>query len=225
MAAVLLPDRLWFPVLRHRDVHGVSAANCSNKRPQFGGIAGTGQNASRADTDTGVRDPRLRLAAPRARPCRPAGWRSERRIEHFDAQGVTFRWRDYANRSVIKHQTLPVATFVRHFCQHLLPRSFAKIRHYGFLANPARKREIPRARAAIARRRCHVLRYNPPPPTARPARTFFPPVTRPFPTRFRRDSANPRPIRPGNFRSGSVIPLPPRRGLPGLSLSRPPTVM
>ncbi len=38
------------------------------------------------------------------------------------------------------------------------------------------------------------------------ARTIFSPVTRPFSTRFRRDSANPRPIRPGNFRSGFVIP-------------------
>ncbi len=48
----------------------------------------------------------------------------------------------------------------------MLPRSFTKIRHYGFLANHRRRRTIPQARAAIARRRCHVLRYHPPPACA-----------------------------------------------------------
>jgi hypothetical protein len=93
---------------------------------------------------------------------------SERRIEGFDGQNVTFRWRDYANGSAIKHQTLPIETFVRRFCQHLLPPSFTKIRHYGILANHVRKREIPKARAAITRSARHVLRYQPPPPQPEP---------------------------------------------------------
>ena len=78
---------------------------------------------------------------------------SERRIERFDAAAgtVTFRYRDYAAGGVEKPETLPVATFVRRFCQHLLPRSFTKIRHYGLLANHARKKFIPQARAALAR--------------------------------------------------------------------------
>jgi len=78
---------------------------------------------------------------------------SERRIEHHDAQTVTFRYRDYAAGGGEKRATLPVATFVRRFCQHLLPRSFTKIRHYGLLANQARKRLIPRVRAALGRQR------------------------------------------------------------------------
>jgi hypothetical protein len=89
---------------------------------------------------------------------------SERRIERFDGQSVTFRWRDYAEDGALKHETLPVATFVRRFCQHLLPRSFTKIRHYGILANHVRKREIPQARAAIARQR----RRSPRPPEPEP---------------------------------------------------------
>jgi|NGEPerStandDraft_6_1074524.scaffolds.fasta_scaffold05446_9 hypothetical protein len=89
---------------------------------------------------------------------------SERRIERFDGQSVTFRWRDYAHDGAMKHETLPVDTFVRRFCQHLLPRSFTKIRHYGILANHARKREIPKARAAIARQR----RRSSPPPAPQP---------------------------------------------------------
>ena len=61
----------------------------------------------------------------------------------------------------MKRETLPVDVFVKRFCQHLLPRSFTKIRHYGLLANHARHREIPRARAAIARL---PRRTKPPPP-------------------------------------------------------------
>jgi hypothetical protein len=91
---------------------------------------------------------------------------SERRIERHDAQTVTFRYRDYAAGGVEKRETLPVATFVRRFCQHLLPRSFTKIRHYGLLANHARKQQIPRVRAALARRR----RRGPPPATPAPWR-------------------------------------------------------
>jgi hypothetical protein len=93
---------------------------------------------------------------------------SERRIEAFDGQDVTFRWRDYAHDSVVKYETLPLEKFVRRFCQHLLPRSFTKIRHYGILANHVRKREIPKARAAIARSRRHALSYQPPPPQPEP---------------------------------------------------------
>jgi len=95
---------------------------------------------------------------------------SERRIEHHDAHTVTFRWRDYAEGGAIKRETLPVATFVRRFCQHLLPRSFTKIRHYGLLANHARKRCIPRVRAALARHR----RRGPPPAVAAPWRPVCP---------------------------------------------------
>jgi Putative transposase/Transposase zinc-binding domain len=78
---------------------------------------------------------------------------SERRITHFDpaARTVTYRYRDYADGSTLKSETLSVDKFVRRFCQHLLPRSFTKIRHYGILANHARKQQIPAARAALAR--------------------------------------------------------------------------
>jgi hypothetical protein len=97
---------------------------------------------------------------------------SERRLERCDATAgtVTFRYRDYAAGGSEQHETLPVAQFVRRFCQHLLPRSFTKIRHYGLLANHARGREIPRARAALARQQRRA-RPAPPAPGAawRPA--------------------------------------------------------
>ena len=38
---------------------------------------------------------------------------------------------------------------MRRFRRHLLPRGFTKIRHYGLLANHARSRLVPLARATL----------------------------------------------------------------------------
>lgn len=108
---------------------------------------------------------------------------SESRIERFDAQAgtVAFRYRDYrvkapahatgASGDAQKVETVATEEFVRRFCRHLLPRSFTKIRHYGFLANHARKRELPRVREAIAKttRRRKPPAPLPPAPEWKPA--------------------------------------------------------
>ena len=48
---------------------------------------------------------------------------------------VTFRYKDYADAHKHKAMTLQADEFLRRFVQHVLPRSFVKIRHYGLLAN------------------------------------------------------------------------------------------
>jgi hypothetical protein len=60
---------------------------------------------------------------------------------------VTFRYRDYADDQRQKTMTLSADEFLRRFVQHVLPKGFVKIRHYGLLAN--RQRE---ARLAVCRR-------------------------------------------------------------------------
>lgn len=50
------------------------------------------------------------------------------RLLHFDGQRVTFRTKQK------KTVTLPVEEFLRRFVQHVLPKGFVKIRHYGLLA-------------------------------------------------------------------------------------------
>ena len=60
---------------------------------------------------------------------------------------VTFRSKDYADDHRQKAMTLQVVEFLRRFVQHVLPRSFVKIRHYGLLANGQRA-----ARLAVCRR-------------------------------------------------------------------------
>jgi hypothetical protein len=60
---------------------------------------------------------------------------------------VTFRYKDYADAQKHKTMTLDAVEFLRRFVQHVLPKGFVKIRHYGLLANAQRE-----ARLALCRR-------------------------------------------------------------------------
>jgi hypothetical protein len=72
---------------------------------------------------------------------------SNHRILNIDDNGVTFLWRDYHDNNKEKIITLPGVEFLRRFCQHILPKRFVRIRHYGFLACSNRKllRELQQA--------------------------------------------------------------------------------
>jgi len=70
--------------------------------------------------------------------CRPPLHESQ--VERWDAQNVTFRYRD--NGGGQKRCTVSGAEFVRRVLQHVLPKSFQRVRHYGWLGGAARaKRE------------------------------------------------------------------------------------
>ncbi len=56
---------------------------------------------------------------------------------------VAFRWRDSAHGNKKKIMTLAVEEFLRRFLLHLLPRGFARIRNFGFLANRRRAELLP----------------------------------------------------------------------------------
>ncbi len=66
------------------------------------------------------------------------------RITAVDEAGVTFRWTD---RTTGKQQitTLSGEEFLRRFLQHVLPRGFTRVRHYGWLS-PAAKERYTRVR-------------------------------------------------------------------------------
>ncbi|HKB40023.1 MAG TPA: IS91 family transposase [Gemmataceae bacterium] len=72
---------------------------------------------------------------------------SNARLENLGEGRVTFRVKDYADGSRHKRLTLTAEEFLRRFVQHVLPKGFVKIRHYGLLAN--RQRED---RLAVCRR-------------------------------------------------------------------------
>jgi hypothetical protein len=62
---------------------------------------------------------------------------------------VTFRWKDRAHGNASRVATVAAETFLRRFLLHVLPARFVRIRHYGWLANTARKRLLPTVREVL----------------------------------------------------------------------------
>ena len=67
---------------------------------------------------------------------------NHRLISFIDGQ-VTFRWRDSAHHNEQKLLSLSVDEFLRRFLLHILPKSFVRIRNFGFLANRKRAALLP----------------------------------------------------------------------------------
>jgi hypothetical protein len=74
---------------------------------------------------------------------------SNARLVKLDEAQVTFRYKDYADAHRPKTMTLSAEEFLRRFVQHVLPRSFVKIRHYGLLANRQRAEKLALSRRLL----------------------------------------------------------------------------
>jgi Putative transposase/Transposase zinc-binding domain len=76
---------------------------------------------------------------------------SNSRLVSLDERGVTFRWKDYRAEGRTRHKTMTLTAeeFMRRFLLHVLPAGFHRLRHYGLLANPTRKKNIEVARALL----------------------------------------------------------------------------
>lgn len=81
--------------------------------------------------------------------CRPPLHESQ--IESWDRQTVTFRYR--ANGGDLRRATVKAEEFVRRFLQHVPPKGFQRVRHYGWLGAAA---QAKRARLAA------LLDWKPP---------------------------------------------------------------
>ena len=71
---------------------------------------------------------------------------SNQRLLSFDGSCVRFRWKDYAHGNKQRIMTLTAVEFLRRFCQHVLPRGFVRIRHFGYLASAHRTSLLALAR-------------------------------------------------------------------------------
>jgi hypothetical protein len=68
---------------------------------------------------------------------------SNHRLVGFANGQVTFRWKDYARGNQHRLMTLTAEEFLRRFLLHALPRSFVRIRCFGFMANRRRADLLP----------------------------------------------------------------------------------
>jgi hypothetical protein len=87
------------------------------------------------------------------------------RLVKLDGGRVTFQYKDYADASRSKELTLDAVEFLRRWVQHVLPRGFVKIRHYGLLANRHREAKLARCRVLLLAPGCAVVSW-----VAEPAR-------------------------------------------------------
>ena len=74
---------------------------------------------------------------------------SNQRLLSFDGSCVRFRWKDYAHGNKQRIMTLSAVEFLRRFCQHVLPRGFVHIRHFGYLASAHRTSLLALARQQL----------------------------------------------------------------------------
>ncbi len=64
---------------------------------------------------------------------------------------MTFKWKDYRIKGRDRHRTMTLQTqeFIRRFLIHVLPRGFHRIRHYGWLANTVRQKQLVLVRESL----------------------------------------------------------------------------
>jgi hypothetical protein len=74
---------------------------------------------------------------------------SNHRLQSVENEVVTFEYKDYKDGGVKKSMSLQVSEFIRRFAQHILPRCFRRIRHYGFLSNASKTKSLAAARKSL----------------------------------------------------------------------------
>jgi hypothetical protein len=97
---------------------------------------------------------------------------SNRRIVKVEDDQVTFRYRA-SGTGETKFCTLPAEKFIHRFLQHVLPRSFVKVRYYG-LFSPGHRPQLRALRQQLGAPRAE-------PPPAVDSNTFAVPLTEPPP--------------------------------------------
>ena len=60
---------------------------------------------------------------------------SNHRIQQVDAESVSFSYKDYRHNGLKKSMSLSHLEFTRRFAEHILPKRFVRIRHFGFLSS------------------------------------------------------------------------------------------
>jgi len=81
------------------------------------------------------------------------------RIQSVDNTHVKFRWLDYRDEQQ-KTMTLPGGEFLQRFLLHILPKGFMRIRHYGYLANRVRVKQLKKIRDSLSHNTGEAFKKN-----------------------------------------------------------------
>jgi hypothetical protein len=71
---------------------------------------------------------------------------SNGRLVALSEAEVSFTWKDYAHGGKERVLTLPGEEFLRRWLQHVLPKGFVKVRHYGLLSSHGRDAKLAACR-------------------------------------------------------------------------------
>jgi hypothetical protein len=84
---------------------------------------------------------------------------SNYRILAIDTQNktVTFSMKEYRNQGKKTTQTVSTKDFIKRFQNHILPKGFTRIRHYGFLSSSWKKEKLPQLQLQLANKDLEVI--------------------------------------------------------------------
>ena len=74
---------------------------------------------------------------------------SNHRIQAVTKKEVTFSYRDYRAKGITKQMTLSNEEFTRRFAQHILPKRFVRIRHYGILSSTWKRGKLQQLQSSL----------------------------------------------------------------------------
>lgn len=74
---------------------------------------------------------------------------SNHRLRSITNEGVSFTWKDYRHGDRKGVMTLEPHEFIRRFAQHILPKGFVRIRHFGILSSTSKKECLEIARQSL----------------------------------------------------------------------------
>ena len=72
---------------------------------------------------------------------------SNHRLQQVGEGKVRFSYKDYRQHGRNRNMELTQLEFIRRFAQHILPKGFVRIRHYGFLSSTAKGKLLPTLRS------------------------------------------------------------------------------
>ena len=74
---------------------------------------------------------------------------SNQRLQNINATHVSFSYKNYRQGVQRKVMQLSHQEFIRRFSQHILPKRFVRIRHYGMLSSSYKKEKLPKLQKAL----------------------------------------------------------------------------